>query len=284
MSTAYTKKSKVWKYFDHIDRDKTFSKAKCKLCSYSTDYNGTIRPLWNHLSRHKDEIKQFEGNSRDTNTSLSSRNRTKKTGDAATIIEAVDTTVTNNDYKRRIKTKNIRRAEPTIEKNSSNSIRAFLNHIRNYLDSLEKLNMPVGTWDMTLQIRPKVNRNTRLHYKGTLKSDNNLTLTQLLEFLTERAKCDTTTVYSIPNHEQASNSQRSSERIDFCLEQNNYLLDYWRNRLSLSSRPSTSKSQTIQQSSSRRSISRPSSTLPIFPRLSSPYRFVPHHIDCDDDL
>ncbi|XP_043511762.1 uncharacterized protein LOC122529569 isoform X1 [Frieseomelitta varia] len=253
MSTSATRKSKIWKYFHHIDRDKTFSKAKCTLCDYSTDYNGNIRPLRKHLYQHIDQIKELEEDSEDSNLNVSSHNCTEKTGNAATIIETVDSTASNYDYYRDLMNAEIMRQAkllfqaPAIEKDSPNSIGAFVKDTRTYLDSLKSSNIPVDTWEMILHIRPKLYGNTDLYYNKTLKSDDIPTLNQLLEFLTERARCDMTTNYSIPNHEQASNSQRSSAQ-DIRRKQSNFFTDS-RYERSSSPRPSTSQSQTIHQSS-----------------------------------
>ncbi|XP_043511765.1 uncharacterized protein LOC122529569 isoform X2 [Frieseomelitta varia] len=193
MSTSATRKSKIWKYFHHIDRDKTFSKAKCTLCDYSTDYNGNIRPLRKHLYQHIDQIKELEEDSEDSNLNVSSHNCTEKTGNAATIIETVDSTASNYDYYRDLMNAEIMRQAkllfqaPAIEKDSPNSIGAFVKDTRTYLDSLKSSNIPVDTWEMILHIRPKLYGNTDLYYNKTLKSDDIPTLNQLLEFLTERA-------------------------------------------------------------------------------------------------
>lgn len=148
MIRSNTKKSKIWKYFEQIDRDKTFTKAKCTLCNYSTYYYNENSILWKHLSQHKDQIIQLEADSKDSNPSVSSHNCTEETENAATIIEAVDTTASTFFYD--YKTKIMRHAEllfqtPTIEKDFPNSIRAFVNHIRTHLGLLKLLNVPVDT-------------------------------------------------------------------------------------------------------------------------------------------
>ncbi|KAK1124132.1 hypothetical protein K0M31_007156 [Melipona bicolor] len=80
MSTPDTKKPSIWKYFVHIDRDKTFSTAICKFCDYNTHYIGNTSNLQNHLrNQHKDKIMQLEADSKDSNSSISSHNRTEKT-------------------------------------------------------------------------------------------------------------------------------------------------------------------------------------------------------------
>ena len=290
MTTPDTRKPSIWKYFDHIDRDKTFSTAICKFCDFSTHYSTNTSSLRNHLSRHKDRIIQLEAETEDSNPNVSNHNCTEETGYAAAIVEAVYTTQTqlinpnltqtqtssNYNYKRLIKTEIMRHAEllfqaPTVEIDSPNSIRAFINHIRTNLDSLKWLNVPVDTWDIPviLHIRAKLDENTLLQYNETLKSDDIPNLNQLLEFLAERARgLDTKTHYSISNHENATNSQRSSAQgcNDVRREQQ---FDDSRHQRSSSPRPSTSQSQTVHQSSSRPLIPRPSSSRPSSPHPST---------------
>lgn len=73
-----TKKRKIWKYFDHINRDKTFSTVICNFCSYSTYYSGNTSKLRAHLNQHQDKIMQLEADSQYLNPSASNDNRTEK--------------------------------------------------------------------------------------------------------------------------------------------------------------------------------------------------------------
>ncbi|KAK9296086.1 hypothetical protein QLX08_009796 [Tetragonisca angustula] len=276
MSKPNTRKLNIWKDFDHIDAEGNLTRAICKFCHYSTLYDADITILQNHLSQHKNEIMHREADSKESNPSVSGHNRTKETEDAPTIVEAVQTTATNNDFKHWIKPKIMRNAEqlyqaPTIEKDSSNSIRNFINHIRTHVDKLKSLKVPVDTWDipMSFLIRSKLDGKTESKYKETFKLDEIPTLKQLIEFLIERARClDTTTHYSITNHEKATKSQRSSAQgcNDVRREQQ---FDDSRHQRSSSPRPSTSQSQTVHQSSSRPLIPRPSSSRPSSPRPST---------------
>lgn len=69
---------------------------------------------------------------------------------------------------------------PVIERDSPKSIRSFVNHIRTDLHALKSLKLPVDTWDISiiLHILPKLDRNMRLDYEETLKSDDILALNQ----------------------------------------------------------------------------------------------------------
>ena len=60
---AKNKRSSIWNYFNHVDRDKIFSTVICKFCGYNVHYNGNSIPLRNHLAFHKDEIIEFKSES-----------------------------------------------------------------------------------------------------------------------------------------------------------------------------------------------------------------------------
>ncbi|KOX75206.1 Histone-lysine N-methyltransferase SETMAR [Melipona quadrifasciata] len=122
MSTPDTKKPSIWKYFVHIDRDKTFSTAICKFCDYNTHYIGNTSNLRNHLSQHKDKIMQLEAekttadnkqithhkdestriemNSSSSNSSISNHNRTQRiaVGDSKQIASSLSQIISKNAY------------------------------------------------------------------------------------------------------------------------------------------------------------------------------------------
>ena len=109
--------------------------------------------------------------------------RSALSGDAAAIIQAVDTTVSSykdtwallgnydNTHLIIMRHGELFFQTSMIERDSPKSIRFFVNHIRTHLHALKALKLPVDTWDIPiiLHILPKLDRNARLDYEKTLK-------------------------------------------------------------------------------------------------------------------
>lgn len=80
---------------------------------------------------------------------------------------------------------------PPIVKNSSISLKHFINHIRQHVRSLKTLGQPVETWDtaIILSILPKLDRDMRMDFEKPFKSEVIPTLEELLTFLADEARC-----------------------------------------------------------------------------------------------
>ncbi|CAK9801665.1 hypothetical protein ANTQUA_LOCUS2953 [Anthophora quadrimaculata] len=101
---------------------------------------------------------------------------------------------------------------PPVEQETAPGLRDFVSHVLQHLRSLTTLGVPVKHWDHLLMsiLLPKLARQTRMSFDGTLKDKESPTIDGLIEFLRQRARRLETTSPRRTNGQSNGSSPRAS--------------------------------------------------------------------------